>query len=89
MTATATPTVTQSATVTQTATATASRRPVIQVSGVGPSPVAVTVYRGETMEFANGSTDMSYEVAAVNGSWTTGRIPAQASRLMQFSVAGT
>ncbi len=77
------------ATVTLTATATASRRPVIQVSGVGPSPVAVTVYRGETVEFANGSADMSYELAAVNGSWTTGPIPAKGSRLLQFAVAGT
>jgi len=62
---------------------------VIQVSGVGPSPVAVTVYRGEAVEFANGSAVMSYEVAAVNGSWTTGPIPAQSSRLLQFSVTGT
>ena len=61
----------------------------IQVSGVGPSPVAVTVYRGEAVEFANGSAVMSYEVTAVNGSWTTGPIPAQSSRLLQFSVTGT
>ena len=41
------------------------------------------------MEFANTSAVMSYEVAAVNGTWTTGPIPAQSSRLLQFSVTGT